>query len=52
MVYETPDIQDFGSIAEHTFLRAVGGTPPKDTDQSCTTDNHGDFSCPSGGVSP
>lgn len=51
MIYERPTIIDYGSIGAHTFERATGGTPKKDTDTSCTTDNHGDFSCPSGGVS-
>ena len=52
MEYEKPSVQDFGSIAAHTFERATGGIPPKDFDTTCTLDTHGDYSCPSGGVSP
>jgi hypothetical protein len=51
MKYEKPTVVDYGSIANHTFLGAIGGTPPKDT-RMCTKDNHGDESCPAAGPTP
>jgi hypothetical protein len=45
MQYTTPLVEDFGSIADHTFSRCYGGNgPPKDW-QICGTDKHGDCSC-------
>jgi hypothetical protein len=44
MVYEKPQVADYGSIADHTFI--TGGTPHKDT-KICTPDKFGDQSCPS-----
>lgn len=57
MKYETPTVMDHGSIAEHTFTRAGGGSndpdmcqgaanPPKDW-RECKLDCFGEYSCPS-----
>lgn len=57
MNYEQPVIIDHGSIADHTFTNAGGGsndpeqcqgaaTPPKDT-RTCKLDCFGEYSCPS-----
>jgi hypothetical protein len=47
--YERPAIEDFGSIASHTFTRA-GGTPlgsskKKGDIVQCALDKHGEYSC-------
>ena len=51
MKYEKPTVVDYGSIASHTFMRGMGGTPPKDT-MVCTKDNAMDESCPAAGPTP
>ena len=57
MKYEAPRVKDLGSIAEHTFTNAGGGTytgpgnsqavPPKDSTE-CHLDNFGEWSCGGG----
>lgn len=56
MIYERPVVIDHGSIADHTFTNAGGGTsdgscsgvatPPKDMNE-CKLDCFGEYSCPS-----
>jgi hypothetical protein len=54
MAYEKPAIIDYGSIADHTFYRCVGGNPsaekPKDLNV-CEHDKHGECSCGETGLS-
>ena len=43
MIWETPEITDLGSIADHTFVNTAGKTKPGPSDH---TDNHGEPSLP------
>jgi hypothetical protein len=47
--YERPVIQDFGSIAAHTFTRAggspLGNSKKKGDWMQCSLDKHGEYSC-------
>lgn len=43
MIWETPEITDLGSIAEHTFVNPAGHTKPGPSDHN---DAHGEPSLP------
>jgi hypothetical protein len=49
LTYEPPQIVDFGSIADHTFVKATSGPcgqqlPPKDM-QPCRMDKFCEWTC-------
>lgn len=46
ITYETPAIEDFGSIADHTFQTPGQGT--KSTDTTYELDKFGEYSHPAG----
>ena len=47
VIYEAPAIEDYGSIADHTYQTPGKGT--KSTDTTFVTDKFGEYSHPASG---